>query len=91
MTAMRDLSGLGMGLAFNGHLRPRAEVCGANKVAFEVTALARVLRVVTEDVTFVKGEGPWQVMALRFHSLAFEAPYVGVVAAAKHDVPDVDG
>lgn len=114
--ATKDLSvsGLSMGAIFNGRLRPKTEVCGANKVAFEVTALARVLRAVTDDVmigdgffrtmelpggdkagrlyvTFVKREGRWQVMALRFHSLAFEEPYIGVVVAAKHDVPGVDG
>ncbi len=112
----KDFSALGHNMSpeFVGRLRPRAEVCGANKGKFEVTALARVLRAATDDVTmadgffrtiqlpggdhagrlyatFVRREGRWQVMSLRFHSLRFEVPYIGVEPSAKHDPAGADG
>lgn len=99
---------------FVARLRPRAEVCGPNKSPVEVTALARILRAATDDVTvadgffrtiqlpggdhagrlyatFVRREDRWQVMSLRFHSLRFELPYVGVEPSAKHDPAGADG
>lgn len=107
-------SGVSMGRVFNERLQPGAAVCGANKAAFELTALVRILRAVTDDVTiadgffrtmqlplgdkagrvygtFVKREGRWRIMALRFHSLRFERPFVEVEPAAKHDEPGADG
>ena len=41
--------------------------------------------------TFVKRDERWQVLALRFHPLSFETPYVGIEPAAKHDQPGPDG
>lgn len=41
--------------------------------------------------TFVRREGRWQVMSLRFHSLRFEAPYVGIEPSAKPDSAGADG
>ncbi len=41
--------------------------------------------------TFVKREQRWQLLALRFHSLQFEKPYIGIEAAAKHDQPGPSG
>lgn len=112
----KDFSAVGHNMKpeFVARLRPRAEVCGPNKGTFEVTALARVLRVATEDVavadgffrtiqlpggdhagrlylTFVRREGRWQVMSLRFHSLRFEVPYIGIEPSAKHDPAGADG
>jgi len=112
----RDFSTVaaGMGLGFNGRLRPRPTVCGASKVAFEWTALARSFLMATNDVTiadgyfrtmqlpggdraggltstFVRRDGRWQVLALRFFPMPFEKPFIGVVPAAKHDPPGPDG
>lgn len=104
----------GMGTVFYQRLRPTAAVCGANKAPFEVTAIARVLKAATEDVTiadgyfrtmglpggekagrayvtFVRRDGQWRIMNLRFHSMQFEPPYKGVEPAAKHDSPGADG
>ncbi len=107
-------SGVGMGVAFNARLRPGAAVCGPDRVALEMTAQARVLRSVTDDVTiadgffrtmglpggdksgrlyltFVRRDGKWQVMGLKFHALPSEAPIVVVVPAAAHDPAGADG
>ena len=42
-------------------------------------------------ITFVKREGEWRVMTLRFHSLRFEKPIVGIEAASRHDAAGPDG
>ena len=109
-----SVQGHNMKPEFVARLRPRAEVCEANKGTFEVTALARVLRVATPEVTvadgyfrtiqlpggdhagrlyltFVRREERWQLMSLRFHNLRFEAPYLGIEPAAKHDPAGADG
>ena len=109
-----SVQGYNMKPEFVARLRPRAEVCGSHQSPVEVTALARILRAATEDVTvadgffrtiqlpggdhagrlyatFVRREGRWQVMGLRFHSLRFEAPYLGIEPSAKHDPAGADG
>ncbi|MBL8236688.1 MAG: DUF1080 domain-containing protein [Bryobacterales bacterium] len=62
-----------------------------------VDAFFRTLQLAPADragrayLTFVRRDGHWKLLNLRFHTLQFEPPYLGVEVAAHHDTPEADG
>lgn len=104
----------GLSPVFQRRATGQSDACAADSPRFEVSALARMLHVVTPEVaiadgyfrtmdlpgkdrsgslqaTFLKQEGKWKVMALRFYVAPSDRPYVEVQPSAKHDEGGPDG